>query len=78
MRNNIGIMNSRSYLQEYVRDLRRPVVKTTIRLTVTQEDIEYQKSFVKGQLSVAKYHGIEVRIRELQAQLKLLGEWRPV
>jgi hypothetical protein len=76
-RNNVGIFNSQSYTNEYIRDLRRAVAKSPVMFTVTSyaEKIagryEAALMLISGGL-VAKGERLA---QEYETQLTLLADY---
>ena len=72
MRNDIGIFNSRSITNEYIRDLKSASISLPPRMTVTRWDLDALSIQVGAQHRLAVHHGSAVRVRELIAQLALI------
>lgn len=78
MRNNVGIMNSRAFINGYARDLKRRAIALPAWVgPVTREEVERWKTLTRVKYDLAVFHRCDVQIRERERQLQLLGEWRP-
>jgi hypothetical protein len=81
-RNNIGIFNSRSHMQEYVHELKRESNSSptapTFHQEPTREDLEFIAAEIAGRYHIACRQRREIRVKELERQLVLLAEYAGV
>jgi len=76
MRNDIGVFNSQSYINQEIRDVRNSKpFRQPVRTNVTRFDLELLADFIAAKYQIALFHGNPVVIRTCEENLKAVAEW---